>query len=143
MKNDEKLELIEEFGMFLEQSGYLPSAARVYALLMIWSEPELHFDEIQDVLKLSKGATSKAVNNLIALERIEVFSKNGVRKKFYRVKVKPGKTSTGSFVLYLERMKYFLEKIESLKKENNQSSLRFKDEIEFFDAFIQHIKAML
>lgn len=140
---NESLELIEEFGLFLEKSGYIPSAARVYALLMIWDTSELHFDEIQEILKLSKGATSKAVNNLIDMSRIEIFTKNGVRKKFYRVKTKPGKESTKSFVIYIETMKNYLEKIEKFKKERNSEGLRFDEEIDFFTDLIQLLRKTL
>ncbi|WP_105616227.1 GbsR/MarR family transcriptional regulator [Vallitalea okinawensis] len=147
MRNEKQLEkaydLIEEFGLFLEQSGYLPSAARVYALLMVWESSELHFDEIQQLLLLSKGATSKAVNNLIALGRIEVFTKRGIRKKFYRIKTKPGIESTKSFITYLERMKVNLEKIESYKIENQIDGLRLKEEITFFTDLIKHINKLL
>ncbi len=135
-KHAEALNLIETVGMFFEKSGYLPSAARVYALLMIWEEPELHFDEIQALLNLSKGATSKAVNDLITKERIELISKPGVRKKFYKVMRKPGEDSTTSFIKYLIAMKLQLEAIEVHKEKYCDNQVRFGDEIKYFARLI-------
>jgi DNA-binding transcriptional regulator GbsR (MarR family) len=136
-KHDEALNLIERVGLFFEQSGYLPSAARVYALLMIWEKPELHFDEIQNLLDLSKGATSKAINDLIVKERIEAITKPGVRKKFYKIRRKPGEDSTINFVKYLTTMKMQLEAIEVHKEKYGDTQVRFGDEIKFFNRLIE------
>jgi DNA-binding transcriptional regulator GbsR (MarR family) len=146
MNNDkytEALALIEKVGMFFEKSGYIPSAARVYALLMIWEKPELHFDEIQTLLNLSKGATSKAVNDLITKERIELISKPGVRKKFYKVMRKPGEDSTKSFIKYLIAMKLQLEAIEVHKDRYGDTQVRFGDEISYFARLINMFDSMI
>lgn len=139
----QSLELIEEVGLFFEKTGYLPSAARVYALLMIWKDPELHFDEIQKILNLSKGATSKALNALTSIERVEMFTKPGVRKKYYRVKTFPGRDSSKNFLAYLMKMKEHLIKIETFKKANNISGVSFKDEVIFFDNLIDVFNKVL
>ncbi len=142
-KESELYDLIEEFGFFLERSGYPPSAARVYALLMIWEPSELHFDQIQELLKLSKGATSKAVNSLIVMDRVEVITKHGVRKKYYRIKVKPGVESAGKFLLYLETMKRYLQRIEQLKDERGFQGLRFQEEIDFLDKLTTQLRPLI
>ena len=142
-KESELYDLIEEFGFFLERSGYPPSAARVYALLMIWEPSELHFDQIQELLKLSKGATSKAVNSLIAMDRVEVITKHGVRKKYYRIKIKPGVQSAGKFLLYLETMKKYLQRIEQLKVERGFQGLRFQEEIDFLYKLTTHLRPLI
>ena len=142
-KESELYDLIEEFGFFLERSGYPPSAARVYALLMIWEPSELHFDQIQELLKLSKGATSKAVNSLIAMDRVEVITKHGVRKKYYRIKIKPGVQSAGKFLLYLETMKKYLQRIEQLKVERGFQGLRFQEEVDFLDKLTTHLRPLI
>jgi len=134
------LNMIEDLGLFLEKSGYLPSAARVYALLMIWDVSELHFDEIQEILNLSKGATSKALNALQQMNRVEMFTKNGIRKKFYRVRVTPGKDSALGFIKYLSTMREHLNKVEAFKVENNIAGVRFEDEIKYFDKLIELFK---
>ncbi|MGB8451275.1 MAG: hypothetical protein WCD89_02995 [Anaerocolumna sp.] len=142
-QQQKSLELIEEFGLFLEKSGYLPSAARVYALLMIWDKPELHFDEIQEILQLSKGATSKALNNLETLGRIKMFTKTGVRKKLYKVNTKPGQDSAENFLIYIKKMHLFLERIEAHKEAYDNHNLRFHEELAFFEMLIEMFNQVL
>lgn len=140
MNHEEKaLILVEEIGGFFEKSGYIPSAARVYALLMVWSKDELHFDEIQEILNLSKGGTSKALSSLLFLGRIEKFTKPKIRKKFYRVKPEPGKENARNFSLYLQTMRDYLQKIDSLKDGHEVAGKRHKEEIDFFDRLISLI----
>lgn len=136
---EKALSLIEKLGCFLEKSGYLPSAARVYALLMVWHKGELHFDEIQTILNLSKGATSKALNSLLVVGRIEIFSQPRIRKKFYKIKTVPGKESADRFFYYLQTMRSFLKKIDTLKDEYEIAGKRHTKEIDFFDHLINHI----
>lgn len=130
---EQALELVEEIGLFLEKTGYLPSAARVYALLMIWKDPALHFDDIQKILNLSKGATSKALHALTAIERVDMFTKPGIRKKYYRVKTFPGRDSSKNFLNYITKMKAYLMKIEAFKKDNDYAGVSLEEEIVFFD----------
>ena len=139
----DSLTLIEEFGMFLEKSGYLPSSARVYALLMIWENPELHFDEIQEILQLSKGATSKALNDLERVGRIRMFTRTGVRKKLYKVNTAPGKDSVSNFLAYIKKMHSFLERIELHKASYGDEKLRFHEELSFFEMMIATFEKML
>ena len=97
-----KLEGVEEYGLFLERNGYPPAAARVYALLLVWEPDELHFGEIQALLQLSKGATSGALNFLQGIQRVRVLTKPGIRKRFYAVDMVPGAESA-------ERLQTFIQ----------------------------------
>lgn len=142
-QHKEALELVESMGLFFEKSGYLPSAGRVYALLMIWEKSELHFDEIQSILQLSKGATSKAINALLGMKRIEEFTRTGIRKKFFRVKVKPGQASTERFIEYLKAMQQMLIRIETHKETYDIDTMRFTEEINFFDKLIEMFRGVL
>ena len=76
-------ELIEKFGVFLEKSGSAPAQARILSLLMVCEKAELTFDEIHMTLKISKSAASNAINALLAMERIEYYTKPGDRKRYF------------------------------------------------------------
>ncbi|WP_276133951.1 GbsR/MarR family transcriptional regulator [Polluticoccus soli] len=84
--SQEKLSLIEEFGVFHEQNGMQPAAGRVIALLFISDNVELTFEEIYETLHMSKSAASNAINFLLSTNRIEYITKPGERRRYFRVK---------------------------------------------------------
>lgn len=75
--------LVEKVGVFMERSGLAPAQARITALLMICDRAELTFDEIYSTLKISKSATSNAINSLLLMEQIEYYTKPGDRKRYF------------------------------------------------------------
>ncbi|MGB7393051.1 MAG: MarR family transcriptional regulator, partial [Pricia sp.] len=79
----EQQELIEKFGVIQEGMGLNPASARVNALLTISDKLELTFDEIRETLKLSKSATSNAINFLLERENIGYKTKLGDRKRYF------------------------------------------------------------
>lgn len=85
--SDNKLKLIEELGIHYEKSGLQPAASRVFALLMISDQNELTFEEIYEVLNISKSAGSNAINLLIDTQRVEYFTRPGERKRYFRIKL--------------------------------------------------------
>ncbi|WP_020530410.1 GbsR/MarR family transcriptional regulator [Flexithrix dorotheae] len=85
LSNNQK-ELIEKFGVFLESKGWQPAIARVLGLLMISDTNELTFDQIREVLHLSKSATSSALNFLLNTNKIEYITKTGERKRYFRIR---------------------------------------------------------
>ncbi len=129
----EKLKLIEEYGLFLEKYGYTPSAGRVYALLLIWEPEELHFDEVREILNLSKGSASKSLNQLMDLNRVEIMTKPGIRKKFYKVKMPPGKESIVPFISYITSLEGFMKKILNLKEFESELRVRLEESEEFLN----------
>ena len=82
---EEQKKLIEEIGVSKEQEGLQPAAARVYALLFVSNKTELTFDEIREALKLSKSATSNALNFLLSVSIIEYITLPGDRKRYFRM----------------------------------------------------------
>ena len=84
---DKQKELIESFGVVQEGMGLSPASARVDALLIVADSTELTFDEIRETLKLSKSATSNAINNLIMLKRIGYKTKLGDRKRYFHTRL--------------------------------------------------------
>lgn len=87
MLTEEQKKLVEKLGVMNERSGYQPASARVLALLLVSDDPELTFDQIREVLNLSKSATSNAINNLLNSDKIEYITKSGDRKRYFRSRV--------------------------------------------------------
>ena len=85
--NEKQQVLIEKLGVFYEHEGFHPAGARVMALLLIADRNELTFDEIRDVLNISKSAASTAINLLITTKRIEYFTNPGERKRYFRANI--------------------------------------------------------
>ncbi|NMM47590.1 GbsR/MarR family transcriptional regulator [Marinigracilibium pacificum] len=83
---EQQKEVLEMFGVFLEKKGWQPALARVLGVLALNDEGELTFDQIRDVLNLSKSATSSALNNLINNGKVEYITKTGDRKRYFRIK---------------------------------------------------------
>ena len=61
-----------------------PAAARILALLIVSDKEALIFDEIREILKLSKSATSNGINFLLSVKKIEYFTKSGDRKRYFK-----------------------------------------------------------
>lgn len=87
-------ELIERVGVVLEGSGMAPAPARVSALLIVTPEAELPFDDISRLLKLSKSATSNALNFLMNMGKVEYITKPAERRRYFRVRVMSWKEDT-------------------------------------------------
>lgn len=81
--SDKQLALIEKLGLIFE-NGLQPAAARIAALLLVSDRLELTFDEIRELLNLSKSATSNALNLLLSMQRIEYLTKPGDRKRYFK-----------------------------------------------------------
>ena len=81
--SEKQIELIEKIGIYFEQ-GMQPAAARILALLIVSDKEALIFDEIREILKLSKSATSNGINFLLSVKKIEYFTKSGDRKRYFK-----------------------------------------------------------
>ena len=86
-----QLKLVEKLGVVFEQSGMQPAAARVASLLIIADKTELTFDQIRATMKLSKSATSNAINTLLLAKRIIYITKPGDRKRYFTSDIKEWK----------------------------------------------------
>ena len=86
-----QLMLVEKMGVLFELSGMQPAAARVASLLIIADQTELTFDEIRATMKLSKSATSNAINTLLNAKRIIYITKPGDRKRYFTSDIKEWK----------------------------------------------------
>ncbi|TSJ42053.1 GbsR/MarR family transcriptional regulator [Fluviicola chungangensis] len=79
----EQRELIERMGVFYEQHGIPPMEGRIMSLLIVCDEPELTFDQIRELLGISKSATSSALNMLLLTQRAIYRTKPGDRKRYF------------------------------------------------------------
>ncbi|WP_299826524.1 MarR family transcriptional regulator [uncultured Pontibacter sp.] len=79
--------LIEKIGIMQERTGMQPVAGRIVGLLYVADKPELTFDEIREVLCISKSATSNALNMLQQLNRLDYITFSGDRKRYFRLKL--------------------------------------------------------
>jgi len=82
MLTEKQSELIEKMGIHFEQSMQ-PATARILALLIVSDEDALSFDDIRQVLKLSKSATSNGINFLLSTKKIEYITRSGDRKRYF------------------------------------------------------------
>jgi DNA-binding transcriptional regulator GbsR (MarR family) len=87
MVSSEQKILIEKLGVFYEKSGMQPAASRVLALLLVSDNPELTFEEIFEILRISKSAASNAVNLLLNTNKIEYITKPGDRKRYFIIRI--------------------------------------------------------
>lgn len=93
LTQDQK-QLIEKVGVFYEQSGLQPAPSRVIALLLVSDKTELTFDQIGSTLKISKSATSNAINLLLTTGKIDYITLSGDRKRYFRSRVSNWKEET-------------------------------------------------
>jgi len=80
---DKQRELIERLGVFSEQEGAPPAEARIMALLLVADEVQLTFDQIRELLNISKSAASTCLNTLLATQKITYTTRPGDRKRYF------------------------------------------------------------
>jgi DNA-binding transcriptional regulator GbsR (MarR family) len=56
---------------------------RIMSLLIVCDEPELTFDQIRELLGISKSTTSSALNTLMLTQRVIYRTKPGDRKRYF------------------------------------------------------------
>lgn len=133
----DKIRLIEEYSRFLQASGYTPAAANVNALLLVWEPYELHFDQIVEILKLSKGAVSGALRFLEQAGRVECITKIGVRKRFYRARVAAATEGFDKFLHFTQVNLGFMERIlECRRGEKSGITADIENNIEFLNRLL-------
>jgi predicted transcriptional regulator len=77
--------VIEDFGLFLENSGLPRIVGRVYGALLITDEAALGLDALSEQLGISKASASTAARQLHGFQIIEKISLPGDRRDYYRV----------------------------------------------------------
>lgn len=122
MLTEKQTELIERIGIHFEQS-IPPAAARILALLIVSDKESYSFDEIREVLKLSKSATSNGMNFLLSVKKIEYYTKSGDRKRYFRWSPK---STIAHFKENIEKILGLSEIFEeTLKHKNREASCNY------------------
>ena len=134
---DKQLKLIEELGVFHEQSGVQPAAARILSLLLVSDRIELSFEEIYETLNLSKSATSNALNSLISTQRLEYITKPGERKRYFRFKIRSLKEGIQKSLEGINAFNTLLKKVIALRTESTGEFNSDLDEVAQFLDFMQ------
>lgn len=131
--SDEKLALIEKLGLIFEQ-GLQPAAARIAALLLVSDKLELTFDEICEMLNLSKSATSNSLNLLLTMNRIEYITKPGDRKRYFRSNLSDWKeTMKNKFLEFDKVHKIMNEVLAQRPHSTNDFNLKLEEFIHFME----------
>lgn len=137
---DTQLRMIEELGVAHEKSGMQPAAARIFALLVVCDQNELTFEQIYEVLKLSKSATSNSINNLLNIDRIEYLTKPGERKRYFRVKLHSIKEATHKSLIGLGQVNELFKKVlEQRPNTTTEFNNGLKEMTEFMDFILAEL----
>ena len=140
----EQQELIEKFGVIQEGMGLNPASARVNALLTISDKLELTFDEIRETLKLSKSATSNAINFLLERENIGYKTKLGDRKRYFFSKLDRWKDKFRKDILGLSVYNEVLTEILATRtKDTKEFNKKLKELSKFMDYFVTETVALI
>jgi DNA-binding transcriptional regulator GbsR (MarR family) len=129
-------ELIERMGVFYEQHGVPPMEGRIMSLLIVCDEPELTFDQIRELLGVSKSATSSALNMLLLTQRVVYKTKPGDRKRYFTSNIVEWQES------FTENFQKFFGVIKIMKEALNQrtpNTPEFNGQMAEFIEFIEYL----
>ena len=133
MNKEEKIqkqrELIEKFGILLEEMGYQPVTARVAGLLSVMDQELYTFEEIVSELKISKSTASVAIKNLLIRDAIEYITLPGDRKRYFRTKISNKDIGTKDFITWLKRFKEITVEAIDLKEDKESRMSKFYENI--------------
>jgi DNA-binding transcriptional regulator GbsR (MarR family) len=133
-------ELIEEIGIYHENSGFQPAVARVVGLLLVSDKPELTFDEISETLNISKSATSNALNMLLNTGHIEYTTFSGDRKRYFRIKSSNWRDMFTKKMEDLSGLNDLLKRVLEIRKRENPV---YDQKLLSFISFLDYLKQQL
>lgn len=137
---DQQKELIERMGVFYEQHGMPPTEARISSLLVVCDATELTFDQIRELLSISKSATSTALNLLLLTQRVTYKTKPGDRKRYFSSNILHWEEGAG------DGFKKMLDVITILKEALEQrtpTTPEFNEQLAKFIAFMEYLNSEL
>lgn len=113
LKDESKIELIEEFTQhYLQTTALPPLAAKIFSFLVVEGVKEGYtFDELVEIFKVSKSSVSTSLNLLIKYDYIIDFNKIGERKRRYRITAQHLPLRLKKIQKELTREKYLSEKL--------------------------------
>lgn len=129
--------LIEKLGVHIEHTESLaPVASRVLATLIITGQKGTTFEELVTDICASKSTISTHLTHLQAIKRVDYFTKQGDRKKYF-VPTKCGliermeemlENWKNEKQLHLDIMKYKSERNEKAKNDSDTFDLEFHND---------------
>jgi DNA-binding transcriptional regulator GbsR (MarR family) len=125
---DKQTKLIEKMGIHFERS-IPPAAARIFALLIVSDKDSYSFDEIREVLNLSKSATSNGLNFLLNMKKIEYFTRSGDRKRYFTWCPKNTLSHFKEGIEQALGLSILFDETLSLKKAKDSSHYRMLEEL--------------
>ncbi|QCR22718.1 GbsR/MarR family transcriptional regulator [Pontibacter sp. SGAir0037] len=134
---ENKKALVEKIGIFYENVGLQPAAARVMGLLWLSDSPELTFDEITSALCISKSATSNAVNLLLQTGQLEYITFTGDRKRYFRLKVSNWRENFADKIQGLTKFKDLLTQVLEVRTKETTAYNQNIKELSSFLEFVQ------
>lgn len=133
---EEQRELIERMGVFYEQHGVPPMEGRILSLLVVCDQPELTFDQIRELLGISKSATSTALNMLLLTQRVIYKTKPGDRKRYFFSNIVQWQESfTNNFQKFFDVIKIMKEALA----QRTPDTPEFNEKMEGFIEFIEYL----
>ena len=141
---DKQLELVERAGLMMESSGLQPAASRILGLLIVSDKIELTFDEIRQMLNLSKSATSNALNLLLTIRKVEFITKPGDRKRYFRSNIGNWKSNITEKFEEMNRMQLlFREILEQRTPDTPEFNARLEEMINLSAFIINEIPGLI
>ncbi|SHO61568.1 GbsR/MarR family transcriptional regulator [Algoriphagus zhangzhouensis] len=141
--SEKQKELIERIGVFHEHKGMQPLVGRIIGLMLIHDNAEVTFDEIVDLLGVSKSAVSNALTFLQAKERVVYTTKPGDRKRYFKLKIHDWKENfTKDIVGIVEIQKFLAEVLEERKDKDSEFCAQMRDFSNFLEFFRHEIPSL-
>lgn len=138
--NEKQKKLIERIGVFYEHKGMQPLVGKIMGLLLVHENAEATFDEIVEILGVSKSAVSNALNFLQAKNYIVYTTKIGERRRFFSLKVKDLKSDLEQELEHIAEIQRFLLEVLSIRpKSTKEFNDRIKDFCDFLEFFRNEI----
>jgi DNA-binding transcriptional regulator GbsR (MarR family) len=138
MLSEKQKELIERIGVFHEHKGLQPLVGRIIGLLLVHKEAEATFEEIVEMLGVSKSAVSNALTFLQAKDRITYYTKPGDRKRYFTLQMKNWSEELEKEMLEITKMKEFIDDV--IKVREGSSCTEFKSCLVEFSNFLDFFK---
>jgi DNA-binding MarR family transcriptional regulator len=86
MPSEEERLYIEKVGLYFEQLTLPRMAGRIFGWLLISETPEVSMGELVEALQASKSSISSMTRLLIQIKLVELVSRPGQRRDYYRIR---------------------------------------------------------
>ncbi len=136
------MSIIERFAVAYKKDGLPPLVGKVMGVLYISDQKYFTFDEIQKKIDSSKGATSKAINLLLELNRISfIYADESKKKRLFFLDIK-GVFYFLELVIknYSDQNQLLKESLELRTNENKEMNHFIKTSISFNTEVLNFLK---